>query len=455
MTEPNYFNLLPPEVWAHVLSFNNLNEVVNFGWTCKSAMVLTDYTRKHLAPKRLCKMLYHRDWSDLTKTLKTIDRLKKVLQRHYIHSIGEYEELLFYLTCRGVLAGGAAAYERCLFMDPKAVGDIDIFILNNNVEVLKECIHKLTKWLGLNEIKISGGRSVVCCGIFQVILTQHQTVSELLDNFDLDCVACGYYQGTWFVSEDCWKAHCTRRVTKHLPTLVSRYLKAERKGFEIPVKLKINHYLRKGSISYDICLWFEFELIDDFKPLHIKGGEYSGDLRITLKDSPAELVELEKGLTHQKRNSSEEDFNYLRFRSRIKELYLAKSVQCQCYIFGEDDYSYFNGYTTERFYDTENYDKYIREIKKEENERHLAGLPILNHIVVEHSPLPHQYTFTFDYFLSYQVIRQIIRDKREVWIYAKQELFESDRQHKEIVLDRRYFCTTTEDHREFLVEAQP
>ena len=478
MTEPNYFNLLPLEVWTHALSFNNLNEVVNFGWTCKSAMALTDYTRKHLAPKRLCEMLYHRELNQLKsktgpcafsknsteinvsrKILNSLDQLKKVLYDFgiylppHLHSIGEYEELLFYLTCRGVLAGGAAAYERCLFMDDSELGDLDIFILNNDVEALRECIKKLVDWWGLDKIRISSGESIVVCGAFQLILTQHQTVKELLDNFDLDYVTCGYYQGTWFVSEDCWKAHCTRQVTNHLPTSIPRYLKAERKGFEIPTKLKINHNLRERPLLYFTYKLFgsprlHHNLINTtkFKPLHIKGGKCCGDRRITFKNPETdskELAELEEMLVNpQERSDSKKDFNYLRFRSRIKELNLAKQLRRYG---GIGKYSYFNGCSTEYFDSEKKRTKYGRKISEERRQKHNAGLPIGNYIITKRSPLEDQNAFTFYWDLSYLDIQldiqPLIKDEKEVWIYAR---YYPRQTSIFFVLDRRYFLTTAE-----------
>ncbi len=423
----DYLELLPDEVWALVIIKLSLNDAFNFGVCCKRIyqILLDNYVFLHIPPRRLSALMVlerrylthigHNEGCKCGECLKL-----------YLDASNKYLWLLEWLTQRGVLAGGAAVYERCLFVDDETVGDIDIFILNNNVKVFKECIVKLVNTGKLHSIEISQGKSVVMCGFFQLVLTQHSTVLHLLDNFDLDYVACGYYRGKWYYSKDCFQSHCTRKIKFQSPSRMHRYEKAMTKGFELPGKLKLDgiksfkpHYINSKVTSSTII-----EILDSekFKPLHIRGGSYDGDMRcfkdnLRLEGKHVDLVEhLKLPSVIPRRTVVKEDYNYLIFRSRIKELLTARPKM----IFKRGKYyKIINCVKTKIKYKT--YQK-------------LSEYPEYNTIKFKTSPISIT-SFPFNYFIEYKTIRKLIKSREEVVVYVKVDAL------NKMWLDRNHFFT--------------
>lgn len=108
-----------------------------------------------------------------------------------IKNIKDIKNIIDIILDYGIIAGGFAL---SLISKEYKTRDIDVFILNNNNNVMRELIEKLSH--ELNNIKLRYYGSVVeitSDGFMpiQIILTDHKNPEDVTTAFDMDYVQCG------------------------------------------------------------------------------------------------------------------------------------------------------------------------------------------------------------------------------------------------------------------------
>ena len=150
----------------------------------------------------------------------------------------------------GIIAGGSVVYALNKFVPKQSVGDIDIFVLNEDINIfhkLRGIISNATCCLSPEESKyhweeLEGEQRMKTATYnnskgkpIQLILSKMKNPQELMNNFDLDYVKCYFHKGMFCVTEDCQKSHETKTIT--LPDnpnndIEVRIQKARKKGFK-------------------------------------------------------------------------------------------------------------------------------------------------------------------------------------------------------------------------------
>jgi hypothetical protein len=138
----------------------------------------------------------------------------------------------------GVIAGGSVVYSLTI---TQSISDIDVFILDGNIGALHEIVNLLVGYYtivdyrtygSLVELETSNGL------VWQIILTNYNTVNSLLAKFDMDYVKCGYYRGTLTVLPEARIAHKSKTISIVATRIKSyRLQKAMSKGFRCSPQL--------------------------------------------------------------------------------------------------------------------------------------------------------------------------------------------------------------------------
>jgi len=160
--------------------------------------------------------------------------------------------LLTELTDLAVLAGGALLWEFDEF-HPET-GDLDFFVLNNNKVAFREIITRICSYYGVNIVSIFSKVEEHCiCTItinshltFQIILTNHTTPREVVENFDMDYIKIYHYQGVTEANNGAIEAMTTHKIDNINRFRLHRVLKAIKKGFKVP---QIQHLLDRQYLS--------------------------------------------------------------------------------------------------------------------------------------------------------------------------------------------------------------
>nr|QBK89582.1 MAG: tRNA nucleotidyltransferase/poly(A) polymerase [Pithovirus LCPAC001] len=164
------------------------------------------------------------------------------------------EKLLSELNKEVLIAGGSVVYDQMAKknnIDKSVINDVDLFMFKNpnNHEQIEKIINLISKYFVIEKISIGIGSytenetsdeiSVINIKLeeelvlFQLIITDCETPLQILNNFDMDYVQCGYYQNKLHITKCCVKSHTDSRIYKITPNVkASRLLKAATKGFK-------------------------------------------------------------------------------------------------------------------------------------------------------------------------------------------------------------------------------
>jgi len=193
--------------------------------------------------------------------------IKKMSISNYknkINTIIDYG-LLLQLQNIGICAGGSVVYFLNDFIDKNIVGDIDIFVKSSK-EALQ--VYEIIKTFCTgNKIELVAssykGREDAAVVNFsfeqngkvniQVIVKNYENPLDIVSNFDMDVVQCGFYQNNLLITENCKKAHIFRKVRFYrcfrnsTKSSGKRLYKILLKGFEIPT-----FYNKCALENYDV-----------------------------------------------------------------------------------------------------------------------------------------------------------------------------------------------------------
>ena len=191
------------------------------------------------------------------------------------------DDLLNYLSERGVIAGGSVVYALNDFVPKSSVGDIDVFI-NNRTTFLEIIDHIKTQSPDIDVLAIQNyfdnfnepGDKIsvitlsnqqpsiveqmsdlytaklfndICEGKeeierpkkgninIQLILYKYSTPFDIINYFDLDYVQCAFTQGNLYTTTICRNAHVKKQVMVGIewPPVERRVQKALNKGFKV------------------------------------------------------------------------------------------------------------------------------------------------------------------------------------------------------------------------------
>lgn len=156
--------------------------------------------------------------------------------------------LLQYITNHCVIAGGSVVYGLCDFVPIKSVGDIDVYVLNENKDMFFKMVDTIRNIYSQYKITYAKRGSCVVEArindetnvesrpiVFQIILTGYTCEQKLIEEFDIDYVQCGIYRQRLLITECAKQAHKTRRITMYSKDIrASRVVKASDKGFIKP-----------------------------------------------------------------------------------------------------------------------------------------------------------------------------------------------------------------------------
>lgn len=141
----------------------------------------------------------------------------------------------------GVIAGGAVTYSLNEFIE-KPSQDIDVFILNGDLESFRAVVKLLSDYYTIKDYRIYNSLLELETStglVWQLIFSGYKTVSELLSNFDMDYVRCGYHKGIVTVTPEAQRAFDTKTIAVVAARIKSyRLKKAEAKGFACSQHLK-------------------------------------------------------------------------------------------------------------------------------------------------------------------------------------------------------------------------
>lgn len=196
-----------------------------------------------------------------------IDPLSAAFQERFNALLSD--ELLRILLNAGVIAGG---FVTNLLTTNSLPGDIDVFILKSNRPALEQLLRNLCLYfakydqetlakiinLGYyipSNFVLGHYRSVItvyhpCLKIpIQLIFTDKSSLQDLLTTFDLDYVQCGLMLESGQVrlvqSTLAQLAHADRRIRYYQWSSRLRMLKAQTKGFTIPVVINRNEIVSR------------------------------------------------------------------------------------------------------------------------------------------------------------------------------------------------------------------
>ena len=174
-------------------------------------------------------------------------------------------DLLKELTNIGVWAGGSLV---CMFSeDYNNIGDIDIF--TNTIENGYKIIELIKKYDENVIYETFQGRfrtSVVNCIIknskpIQIIIKNFEYWYDLIEEFDLDYVQCGFYKNEIYYSESFKNSYEKKEISIFNKNLSSyRCFKAAKKGYKTKVFNLNNRYSTEGK--WNPVNTFEFASIE-------------------------------------------------------------------------------------------------------------------------------------------------------------------------------------------------
>lgn len=184
------------------------------------------------------------------------------------------ENFLNKMTDMGnVIAGGSVVYSLCEHVERGAVGDIDIYVSKDiNVSTTLRAIEKTFGKGNIKRIErygreISGFKE--CFGVeyhnqntitIQIIFMEFKSWRDIVESFDLDYVRCAYFDSAFYMTEDCARAHDTRKVTYKFCDIVTQSMinKAWKKGFSVPTTIfetVPDSGIRLGEIIYNDAIY--------------------------------------------------------------------------------------------------------------------------------------------------------------------------------------------------------
>ena len=177
--------------------------------------------------------------------------------------------LLLELQTLGVVAGGSVVYAMNNYVNKDAVTDVDIFILNcNNILKCKinfECaLRMFNRFFERFDFEPVGSRDGKCSVIsiklpyeqttFQLIFTQFTSPQEVIDNFDMDYVQCGFFRNIILVTKEAQASHEQKKILcfNTLNIKPKRLVKAYKKGFIVPFISDYSKYVNELATSNQV-----------------------------------------------------------------------------------------------------------------------------------------------------------------------------------------------------------
>ncbi len=172
------------------------------------------------------------------------------------------------LLAGGVVAGGAATYllDNALTFDQ--VGDIDVFVLDNDVGIFKNILDLIYTHSQNFTPQYNREKSSVTVEYhgkkwknIQVVLTTFSSPDQLIEAFDMDYVQCAFYQEDGMLRTlatrrafDAHISHIIRDIGSeklNARRLLKRLYKAYKKGYKLPDKYRKIDDLVKAGIVID------------------------------------------------------------------------------------------------------------------------------------------------------------------------------------------------------------
>nr|QBK93204.1 MAG: tRNA nucleotidyltransferase/poly(A) polymerase [Pithovirus LCPAC403] len=165
-----------------------------------------------------------------------------------INLTGFDKETFIKINNLGVIAGGSVVYALNEFVPKQSVGDVDIFVLNEDLGIFNKLRGIIRNATGnipeesddnycekINLTKVATFENPRGKPI-QLILSTMKNPRELVNDFTLDYVRCYFHEGMFGVTESARQAHASKTVTlldKNHDDIEIRIQKARKKGFEI------------------------------------------------------------------------------------------------------------------------------------------------------------------------------------------------------------------------------
>ena len=169
--------------------------------------------------------------------------------------------ILIRLNNVGLIAGGSVVYALNTFVNADTISDIDVFV--NSAENFWKAVNIVKSEYENIEYEIYDYYHDNRCSVvnllipgekinIQIIYKYFDTPHDIINNFDIDYVACGIMNNELHIIPECELSHSRRQVF-HIKTLtphVDRFIKAINKGFTSPV---IGKYKPEAEINK--CNW--------------------------------------------------------------------------------------------------------------------------------------------------------------------------------------------------------
>lgn len=268
-------------------------ETLESGSIEKAFLPFTDSFRKKISVVLFC----IRKKMNLELTFLCVEEIYQTITQSRLYSLVDGSNLsrakkfLERMTNMGnIIAGGAIVYSLCEHVEKSAVGDIDIYV--STCDHIYKTLKVIEETFGdgnISRIHAYGvdTRGHLCnsthyffdIGLeysnnnlkFQIILTSFTNWRDIVESFDLDYVRCAYFNSTFYLTEDCKRAHSTRTVSYKFCDVISQavYNKIWNKGFSAPNITTGFKYegARTSETIYSSTIYRQFLKNDRFSPL--------------------------------------------------------------------------------------------------------------------------------------------------------------------------------------------
>lgn len=247
--------------------------------------------------------------------------------------LGNNESLVEILSTKGIIAGGSMVYALLPDVNIDTVGDIDVFV--DTVEIFKELLDFLQELpiekkyysylddpnseISIVSIKLEDAKVPI-----QIIMSDKSDPMELINSFDLDYVECAFFQGKIYQTVNCQIAHQTRVVDKFRLLRSVRLLKANKKGFKVPILMLEDDPKRiADEVNLDMLQQYRIVKMNTYIP----EGQATQSLR-DLRIVGLQERTIEKCITRGYQNKNI-NFYYFMTKCLDEEIVLKRSITCK------------------------------------------------------------------------------------------------------------------------------
>lgn len=157
---------------------------------------------------------------------------------------GDYDELISYISSIGVIAGSSVLYCFDDYIDKSKIGDIDVFCtsVDNFIKICELIYQQNIKKIILpiddqytGDIFISTLHfDIGADKNFNIILSKHESPTEIINNFDMDYIQCAWYNNKIYTSKIFDESLSSKIVRWYdINTSAYRLKKALQKGYKL------------------------------------------------------------------------------------------------------------------------------------------------------------------------------------------------------------------------------